>query len=70
MVKIRVEDTYTNKVFETECDGAIISTYQRKENDCTLHSVISGSFNVELLKRMYKNIKKNIKELLKGRRKN
>lgn len=23
MVKIRVEDTYTNKVFETECDGCI-----------------------------------------------
>lgn len=66
MVKIRVEDTYTNKVFETECDGALISTYQRRENDCALHSVISGSFNAKLLKRIHKSIKKIIKRTLKG----
>mgnify|MGYP000379247722 CR=1 FL=1 len=31
MVKIRVEDTYTNEVFETECDGALISMHNAKE---------------------------------------
>lgn len=43
MVKIRVEDTYTNEVFETECDGALISTCQCKENDCEVLSLFCGS---------------------------
>ena len=34
MIKIRVENAYTNEVFETECDGALISTHQRKGNNC------------------------------------
>ena len=33
MIKIRVENAYTNEVFETECDGALISTHQRKGNN-------------------------------------
>lgn len=39
MIKIRVENAYTNEVFETECDGALISTHQRKGNNCVTHSI-------------------------------
>ena len=66
MVKIRVEDTCANKVFETECDGVLISMHQYKENGSAIRSVISGSFDVKLLKRMQKDIKNIIKRALKG----
>lgn len=42
MIKIRVENAYTNEVFETECDGALISTHQRKGNNCVTHSIAIG----------------------------
>lgn len=61
MVKIRVEDTYTNEVFETECDCALISTHQREGNNRVAHSIVIGRFNIKLLKL----IKKDIKEILK-----
>lgn len=50
MVKIRVEDTYTNEVFETECDGALISMHQREGNNRVAHSIVIGRFNIKLLK--------------------
>ena len=66
MVKIRIEDTYTNNVFETECDGALISMSRPKESGCAIHSLVIGSFSVKSLKRTYKDIKKIVKRALKG----
>jgi hypothetical protein len=66
MVKIRVEDTYTNEVFETECDGALISTCQCKENDCEVLSLFCGSFSIKTLKHMRKSIKKILRKVFKG----
>ncbi len=62
MVKIRVEDTYTNEVFETECDGALISMYQRKGNNRVAYSAVIGRFNITLLKLIRKDIKEIFKE--------
>lgn len=66
MVKIRVEDTYTNEVFETECDGALISTCQCKENNRVTHSIVIGRFNIKLLKLIRKDIKEILKKAFKG----
>lgn len=66
MVKIRVEDTYANKVFEIECDGALISTCQCKENDCEVHSLLCGRFSIKVLKHMRKDIKKILGRVFKG----
>ena len=66
MVKIRVEDTYTNKVFETECDGALISMHQRKGNNRVAHSIVIGRFNIKLLKLIRKDIKEISKKAIKG----
>lgn len=66
MVKIRVEDTYTNEVFETECDGALISTHQRKGNNHVAYSAVIGGFNIKLLKLIKKDIKEILKRAFKG----
>lgn len=66
MVKIRVEDTYTNEVFETECDGALISMHQRKENNRVAYSAVIGRFNIKLLKLIRKDIKEILKRAFKG----
>ena len=66
MVKIRVETAYTNEVFETECDGALISTHQRKGNNCVTHSIAIGRFNIKLLKLIKKDIKEILKRAFKG----
>ena len=66
MLKIRVKDTYTNKEFETECDGALISMYRCKENNCVAHSAVIGRFNIKLLKLIRKDIKEILKEAFKG----
>lgn len=66
MVKIRVEDTYTNEVIETECDGALISMHQRKGNNRVVHTIISGRFNIKLLKLIRKDIKGILKRAFKG----
>lgn len=62
MVKIRVEDTYTNEVIETECDGALISMHQRKGNNCVTHSIVIGRFNIKSLKLIKKRYKGDFKE--------
>ena len=62
MIKIRVENAYTNEVFETECDGALISTHQRKGNNCVTHSIAIGRFNIKLLKLIKKRYKGDFKE--------
>lgn len=62
MVKIRVEDTYTNEVFETECDGALISMHQREGNNRVAHSIVIGRFNIKLLKLIKKRYKGDFKE--------
>ena len=56
MIKIRVENAYTNEVFETECDGALISTHQRKGNNCVTHSIVIGRFNIKSLKLVRKDL--------------
>jgi hypothetical protein len=66
MVKIRVEDTYTNEVFETECDGALISMHQREGNNRVVHSIVIGRFNIKLLKLIKKDIKEILKRAFKG----
>ena len=66
MVKIRVEDTYTNEVFETECDSALISMHQRKGNNRVAHSIVIGRFNIKLLKLIRKDIKEILKKAFKG----
>lgn len=66
MVKIRVEDTYTNEVFETECDGALISMHQCKGNNRVTHSIVIGRFNIKLLKLIRKDIKEILKKAFKG----
>lgn len=66
MIKIRVENAYTNEVFETECDGALISTHQRKGNNCVTHSIVIGRFNIKLLKLIRKDIKESLKKAFKG----
>lgn len=66
MVKIRVEDTYTNEVIETECDGALISMHQRKGNNRVAHSMIIGRFNIKSLKLIRKDIKEILKKVFKG----
>lgn len=66
MIKIRVENAYTNEVFETECDGALISTHQRKENNCVTHSIVIGRFNIKSLKLIKKDIKEILKRAFKG----
>lgn len=66
MVKIRVKDTYTNEVFETECDGALISMHQRKGNNRVTHSIVIGRFNIKLLKFIRKDIKEILKKAFRG----
>ena len=66
MVKIRVEDTYTNEVFETECDGSLISMHQREGNNRVTHSIVIGRFNIKLLKLIRKDIKEILKKAIKG----
>ena len=66
MVKIRVEDTYTNKVFEAECDGVLISMHQRKGNNRVAHSIVIGRFDIKLLKLIKKDIKEILKRAFKG----
>ena len=66
MIKIRVENAYTNEVFETECDGALISTHQRKGNNCVTHSIVIGRFNIKSLKLIRKDIKEILKKVFKG----
>ena len=66
MVKIRVEDTYTNEVIETECDGALISMCQRKGNNCVTHPIVIGRFNIKSLKLIKKDIKEILKRAFKG----
>lgn len=66
MVKIRVEDTYTNEVFETECDVALISMHQREGNNRVAHSIVIGRFNIKLLKLIKKDIKEILKRAFKG----
>ncbi len=66
MIKIRVENAYTNEVFETECDGALISTHQRKGNNCVAHSIVIGRFNIKSLKLIRKDIKEILKKVFKG----
>ena len=66
MLKIRVEDTYTNKVFEIECDGALISTHQRKGSNHVANSAVIGRFSIKLLKLIRKDIKKILKRAFKG----
>ena len=66
MIKIRVENAYTNEVFETECDGELISTHQRKGNNCVTHSIVIGRFNIKSLKLIRKDIKEILKKAFKG----
>ena len=66
MIKIRVENAYTNEVIETECDGALISTHQRKGNNCVTHSIVIGRFNIKSLKLIKKDIKEILKRAFKG----
>ena len=66
MVKIRVEDTYTNEVIETECDGALKSMHQRKGNNFVTHSIVIGRFNIKSLKLIKKDIKEILKRAFKG----
>lgn len=66
MIKIRVENAYTNEVFETECDGALISTHQREGNNCVTHSIVIGRFNMKSLKLIRKDIKEILKKVFKG----
>ena len=66
MIKIRVENAYTNEVFETECDGALISMHQREGNNRVTHSIVIGRFNIKLLKLIRKDIKEILKKAFKG----
>lgn len=66
MIKIRVENAYTNEVFETECDGALISMHQREGNNRVTHSIVIGRFNIKLLKLIRKDIKEILKKVFKG----
>lgn len=66
MIKIRVENAYTNEVFETECDGALISMHQREGNNRVVHSIVIGRFNIKLLKLIKKDIKEILKRTFKG----
>lgn len=66
MVKIRVEDTCANKVYETECDGVLISMHQRKGNNHVANSAVIGRFSIKLLKLIRKDIKKILKRAFKG----
>ena len=66
MIKIRVENAYTNEVFETECDGALISMHQREGNNRVTHSIVIGRFNIKLLKLIRNDIKEILKKAFKG----
>lgn len=66
MIKIRVENAYTNEVFETECDGALISMHQREGNNRVTHSIVIGRFNIKLLKLIRKDIKEILKKAFNG----
>lgn len=66
MIKIRVENAYMNEVFETECDGALISMHQREGNNRVTHSIVIGRFNIKLLKLIRKDIKEILKKAFKG----
>ena len=66
MIKIRAENAYTNEVFETECDGALISMHQREGNNRVTHSIVIGRFNIKLLKLIRKDIKEILKKAFKG----
>lgn len=64
MLKIRVENTCTSETFDLECDGAVITTCNYKDDNCTVKTIIRGGFNVRILKSVRKNINKLFKEIL------